>query len=214
MRPVLAGACARLAAAAEQRRPAWGRGRGRARGCTTAGGCRHPPAAPHARPAVLILCACVRGGRGAFAAAASGAAHLRPTAVTTRGSFGVTASAIVGKKARTAAVRIEGEALSQPRSSTGCRPLRWFYTAPNVPANDWAAAVHDGLTWRRASRALRVRVARASRARRARFARGQTAKTSIFPAPAAGGEEQRALRDCGPHMGSMRGQLVIAARRK
>ena len=38
--------------------------------------------------------------------------------------------------------------------------------------------------------ALRARFAYASRARRARFARGQTAKTSIFSAPAAGGEER------------------------
>jgi len=58
---------------------------------------------------------------------------------------------------------------------------------------------------------MAARFAREERTRRARFARGQAAKTSIFSSPAAGGEEKRALRGCGPHMGSMRGQLVIAA---
>ena len=64
--------------------------------------------------------------------------------------------------------------------------------------------------------ALRARGAYASRALRARGnalrARGCSVKTSNFAAPAAGREGQRALRGCGPHMGSMPGQLIIAAR--
>ena len=86
---------------------------------------------------------------------------------------------------------------------------KWGVSARFVPGLQWLArATHGGALRACGERASRVREHARERASRA----VKASKPSNFSARAAGKRGQRALRGCVPHMGSMCGQPIIAAR--